>query len=261
MPRFSANISMLFKELPLSQRFRAARDCGFSAIEIQFPYELSALEIKQQLQDNEQKLVLFNVDADDLLTGGLGLACVPEKREKFRQALNQTLEYCEILQPDCINLLPGLCKNAELRTEYLQTFDQRLIETADALAKMHIKACFESINTIDMPGFLIHNHKQMLEVLDRLEHANIYLQYDLYHMAKMQQKSHEIIPQNASRIAHIQFADVPGRGQPGSGTIDFSQLFETIDKSSYHGYCGAEYIPTEDNSQASFDWLHDYSKQ
>ncbi|MGZ8919188.1 MAG: TIM barrel protein, partial [Methylobacter sp.] len=111
MLKFTANLSMLFTEVELINRFKAAKQNGFDAVEIQFPYSLSAEALKNILEEQQLKLVLFNVDADDLLHGGEGLACVPEKRDQFRQAVAQTLEYAKLLKPEVINVLPGRCYN------------------------------------------------------------------------------------------------------------------------------------------------------
>jgi len=138
MLRFSSNLSMLFTELPLLQRFHAAKQHGFDAVEIQFPYELSAEQINDVLQEHSLKLVLFNVDADTLLQGGEGLAAVPEKQVQFQEAVAQVLEYAKLLKPDVINVLPGRCLNLNRFNEYRQTFLTNLAYAADAFAKINV---------------------------------------------------------------------------------------------------------------------------
>lgn len=255
--KFTANLSLLFTETDLINRFKAAKDNGFDAVEIQFPYALRAETIAEQLHQQQLKLVLFNVDADDLLQGGEGLACVPEKIEQFQWAVQQTVEYAQILAPDVINILPGRCFQTEKTSLYLDTFKKNLHYALSQFAPLDIKTVFEAINSYDMPGFIINNGRQMLDVINHVNHPDLYMQYDIYHMVRMGEDCLHFIPTHAEKIGHIQFADVPGRGQPGSGTINFEQLFSVIENSNYQGYLGAEYTPT-DNSHKSLTWLKQY---
>jgi hydroxypyruvate isomerase len=254
MLNFSANLSLLFTEVELINRFKAAKQEGFDAVEIQFPYSLSAEILKNTLEEQQLKLVLFNVDADDLLHGGEGLACVPEKRDQFRQAVAQTLEYAKLLKPEVINVLPGCCFNENRKRDYLETFKENLCFVANALAPLGIKTVFEAVNIRDMPGFIIHNGLQMLDILDQLKHLKLFMQYDIYHMQMMGDKPDEFIARYAEKIGHIQFADCPGRGQPGTGQINFKRVFSAIKNSTYSGWVGAEYKPAGKTSE-SLGWL------
>jgi hydroxypyruvate isomerase len=254
MLRFTANLSLLFTELPLQQRFKAAKEHGFTAIEIQFPYELSATTIRAELDKHQLQLVLFNVAADDLLQGGEGLAAVPEKQQQFKDAVAQTIAYAEILKPSIINILPGCCFAPERLSEYLQTFKDNLRYALAAFTPLGIHTVFEAVNTINMPGFIIHSSTQMLATLQEINHPALFMQYDIYHMQMMQEDPASFIAQYAGQIGHIQFADCPGRHQPGTGTIDFQQLFSVIQNSAYTGWTGAEYIPIV-SSSASLAWF------
>lgn len=254
MLRFSVNLSLLFTEYPLLERFQQARAQGFQAVEIQFPYELPAIQIQQALEDNQLQLVLFNVAADDLLQGGEGLAAVPEKQESFQVAVGQALEYAEVLKPQLINVLPGRCVENSRRAEYLKTFKENLHFAADAFAGLGIKVVFEAINSIDMPGFLIDSSAKMQTLLAELNHPNLGLQYDIYHLSMMGEDCAAFLRRHSDKIGHIQFADCPGRGQPGSGTLDFDSLFEVIAHSGYQGWVGAEYKP-QGRSADSLAWF------
>ncbi len=254
MLRFTANLSVLFTELPLQQRFKAAKEHGFNAVEIQFPYELSAATIRTELDKHQLQLVLFNVPADDLLQGGEGLAAVPAKQAQFKDAVAQTIAYAKILKPTVINILPGCCFEPLHLSKYQQTFKDNLRYALNAFSPLGIKTVFEAVNTINMPGFIIHNSAQMLAILQEINHPDLRMQYDIYHMQMMQEDPIRFIAQNAHKIGHIQFADCPGRHQPGTGNIDFQQLFTAIKNSAYTGWTGAEYIPSE-NSAASLTWL------
>jgi len=254
MLKFTANLSLLFTEVELINRFKAAEQEGFNAVEIQFPYCLSAEILKNTLEEQQLKLVLFNVDADDLLQGGEGLACVPEKRDQFRQAVTQTLAYAKLLKPEVINVLPGRCFNENRKQDYLKTFKENLCFAAEAFAPLGIKTVFEAVNSHDMPGFIIHNGQQMLDILDQLNLPMLFMQYDIYHMQMMGDKPDEFIARYADKIGHIQFADCPGRGQPGTGQINFDHVFSVIEKSAYSGWVGAEYKPVGTTSE-SLNWL------
>jgi hydroxypyruvate isomerase len=253
MLNFTANLSLLFTEEELINRFKAAKQHGFKAVEIQFPYSISAENLKNILEEQQLKLVLFNVAADDLLHGGEGLACVPEKHDQFRQAIAQTLEYAQLLKPEVINILPGRCFNENQKLNYLKTFKKNLSFAIETFAPLGIKTVFEAVNSHDMPGFIIHNGLQMLDILNQLNHPNLFMQYDIYHMQMIGDKPDEFIAKYADKIGHIQFADCPGRGQPGTGQINFKRIFSVIEKSAYSGWVGAEYNPVGTTSE-SLNW-------
>jgi len=254
MLNFTANLSLLFTENTLIDRFKAAKQAGFDAVEIQFPYDLNAVEIKDKLDEYGLKLVLFNVAAADLLQGGEGLACVPEKRDQFRQAVDKTVDYAELLKPEAINVLPGRCLDKNRQEHYLETFKENLCLAVDTFSPLGIKTVFEAINTHDMPGFIIHSGAQMLSVLNQLNRAALLMQYDIYHLQMMGEKPDEFIAEYADKIGHIQFADCPGRGQPGTGQIDFDRMFSAIEKAGYSGWVGAEYKPVGTTAE-SLEWL------
>jgi hydroxypyruvate isomerase len=244
MLQFSGNLSLLFTEYPLIDRFAAARQAGFRAVEIQFPYELTITQIQQQLEQHQLKLVLFNVDADTLLAGGEGLAAVPDKQTQFTQAVEQTATYAEALKPVAINILPGRCLNPDKQSIYLDTFKKNLVYAADRFSELGIKTVFEAVNTYDMPGFIIHSGRQMLDILEELKHPGLAMQYDIYHVSRMGEDCADFLQKHLDKIGHIQFADCPGRGEIGSGQIDFKRLFKIIADSDYRGWTGAEYRPT-----------------
>lgn len=258
MLRFAANLCLLFSELPLVDRFQAARQCGFSAVEIQFPYELPAEQIRSLLDQHGLRLVLFNVDADTLLRGGEGLAAVPEKRLQFQAAVGQAAAYAEILHPNFINVLPGRCLDHRRIGEYRNTFLENLRYAATAFARLGIGTVFEAINTHDMPGFIVSSSEEMLKILREVDHPDLRLQYDIYHMSRMGENCLTFFQRHMDKIGHIQFADCPGRGQPGSGSLDIATLFNRIEASGYSGWIGAEYRPT-DTTVGSLDWFKPYS--
>jgi len=203
MLRFTANLSLLFTEVSLLSRFQAAKDQGFNAVEIQFPYELNAHLIRQELDRLQLKLVLFNVAADDLLLGGEGLAAVPEKQQKFKEAVAKAVIYAKILKPDVINILSGRCTDKTRLRTYQQTFKDNLRFAIKAFSPLGIKTVFEAINTVDMPDFMIHSSQQMLSIITEINHPDLLMQYDIYHMLMRQEYPTEEFQQYASKIGHI----------------------------------------------------------
>lgn len=254
MPRFAANLSLLFTELPLSARFAAARKAGFDAVEIQFPYELDIPFLQQELARHQLKLVLINVPAGDLMQGGDGLACIPGREQAFRRAVLDALRYAEALDVPCVNVLAGRQPKAGDLLECLHALSANLRYATESLQSVGVTTTVEAINTFDMPRFLIHNVAQMQEMLEVVDHPTLKMQFDIYHMARMGEDIAHVLTENVARIGHIQFADLPGRHQPGSGTLDFPSLFKLIDSLPYNGWCGAEYHPLPDSEQ-SLAWF------
>ena len=254
MLHFSANLSLLFTEVPLIERFALAKQHGFDAVEIQFPYELAIDEINQQLQQHQQQLVLINVPAGDLMQGGDGLACVPGREHEFRQGVFQAIRYATALNVPCVNILAGRQSIHADLLPCLETMAKNLRFACHEMSKVGITPVFEIINGIDMPRFLIQTVAQAQEMLEAVNHPALKIQFDCYHLAMMHEPILQSLQENMYHIGHIQFADYPNRHEPGTGEINFSAIFEFIQNSSYFGYTGAEYRP----SGVTIDSLHWY---
>ncbi len=257
MPNFSANLSLLFKEYPLIDRFSVAKAAGFDAVEIQFPYELTIEQIQQQLDQNDQDLVLINVPAGDLMQGGDGLACVPEREQDFRIAVMDALSYADALGVGRVNVLAGRQPLESDLLTCLHTLAANLRYAAESFQSIGVMTTFEAINTVDMPRFIISSVAQMQEMLEAVDYPTLKMQFDCYHMARMGEDLTTALRDNIAQIGHIQFADVPNRHQPGTGTIDYPSLFQLIDTLDYHGFCGAEYHPTGHTAD-SLAWFQPY---
>ncbi|MFC3681079.1 hydroxypyruvate isomerase family protein [Bacterioplanoides pacificum] len=251
--KLSANLSLLYPELPFLQRFAAARADGFRAVEIQFPYDTPIADIRRALDDHGLRCVLINVPAGDLMLGGEGLAAVPGKQAEYAAALVECLAYARALQVQCVNVLPGRCSDENQKVFYLDTFKKNLAKTAQSLAPFGITTTFEAINTRDMPGFLIAFSQQMFDIVRELNMPSVRAQYDVYHMAMMGEDVCDVITRYADQIGHIQFADTPQRGEPGTGMLDFKSIFRAIETSRYQGWVGAEYKPSNKTSQ-TLEW-------
>lgn len=253
--KIAANLSMLFTELPLRERVLAAMTAGFDGVEIQFPYELPAVALKEVLELTALPLVLINLPAGDLMTGGPGLASVPARQDAFDAALQEALTYAAMARPACINVLPGRLAEGVSREQALDCLAANLRKSAETFATLGIRVLVEAINPIDMPGFLINTPEHLDTLLRAVDHPNLAAQYDLYHMVRQELDVAAGMRLLAGRIGHVQFADVPGRGAPGTGELAFPALLGALRGSGYSGWLGAEYKPGEEGTQASLGWL------
>lgn len=257
--KIAANLSLLFGELPLLQRLQAAAAAGFDGVEIQFPYELPAPVLREALERSAMPLVLINLPAGDLMAGGAGLAAVPNQQAQFDQALREALDYAVVARPRCVNVLPGRLAEGVSRERALATLEANLREAAERFQALGIRVLCEAINPLDMPGFLINTAEQLDELLRRVDHPNCLAQLDLYHMARQGLDIVACIDRLAGRIGHVQFADCPGRGAPGSGELVFGPLLEALAANGYQGWLGAEYRPLAD-TRAGLAWLADWRR-
>ncbi len=258
--KLCANISLLFSEYPLIERFAAAADQGFRAVEIQFPYELTVPELCKVQQRYDLQVPLINVPAGDLMEGGEGLASVPKQRDAFKRALDECVTYAEALNVESVNVLAGRCHDKAQRERYYDTFLHNLDYAADQLRSIGVKALFEAINTFDMPDFLIHNTAHMQQVLKDLNHGNIAMQFDIYHMARMNEPVADQLTELLCDIGHIQFADTPLRHEPLSGDLDFLTLIQCLIQQNYQGWMGAEYKPAGKTSDG-LKWIEELGFQ
>ncbi len=245
--KLAANLSLLFAELPLLERIAAAAQAGFDGVEVQFPYVLPALQLQTELQRQAMPLVLFNLPAGDLMEGGSGLAGVPGREPDFAAALQQALEYAAVLKPEKVNVLPGKLAQGVSEARALDTLEQNLRLAAEAFAPLGVAVVCEAINRLDMPGFLLASSAELAAMLARVAHPNLSAQLDLYHMARMGEPVAQSVQQLAGQIGHVQFADAPGRGAPGSGELDFSAALQALESAGYRGWLAAEYRSDEED--------------
>ncbi len=259
LPRFSANISTLYRELPLLERIDCARHAGFTGIEIQFPYEIDATELKAALDDAGLPLVLCNFPAGDLMQDGEGYAAIPGREAEFEEALDSAAGYAQILRPRSMNLLSGRPREAQDTAECLRRFESHLVAAHARLQPLGVKLLTEAINPYDLPRFLLSRPTQVLDLIRRLPQIELLMQLDIYHATRVGEDPLYLLDRHIDRIGHIQFADHPGRGEPGSGDIDFDSLFARIDALPYAGFVGAEYFPTA-QTRTSLDWLRRYAE-
>lgn len=256
--KIAANLSLLFSELPLLERVVAARAAGFDGVEIQFPYEVPAIALKEALERAGMPLLLINLPAGDLMSGGAGLAAVPARQAEFDAALQQALSYAAMARPAMVNVLPGRLAEGLSREQALACLVGNLRKTAEAFQLLGIGVLVEAINPLDMPGFLINTPEQLDALLRAVDQPNLAAQFDLYHMARQELDLQAGIALLAGRIGHVQFADCPGRGAPGSGQLDFVKAVAALRQADYRGWLAAEYRPGEAGSLASLGWLAEW---
>ncbi len=253
MPQFAANLSMLFTEHHFLDRFERAARAAFSAVEFLFPYAFETREIKARLDGNGLKLVLHNLPAGDWEAGDRGIACLPDRVAEFREGVGRAIDVGSALGVPQLNCLAGKAPAGVAEATLRQTFVDNLRYAAAELKKANLKLLIEPINTYDIPGFFLNRSAQALAILDEVGADNAYLQYDAYHMQRMEGELAATIEKHLARIAHIQIADNPGRNEPGTGEIDHGFLFAHLDRIGYGGHVGCEYKPAT-TTEAGLHW-------
>ena len=254
MPKFAANLTMLFNEHPFMERFEKAAKAGFQAVEFLFPYPFSANDIRQELDKNKLQLVLHNLPAGDWDAGERGIACLPDRIDEFRAGVAKAIEYAKVLKVHQINCLAGKAPSGVAPDLLHKTFVDNLRYAASELKKVNIKLLIEPINTFDIPGFYLSKTQQALDILNEVASDNVFIQYDIYHAQRMEGELCKTLEANLSKIAHIQLADNPGRNEPGTGEINYAHLFKFIDSIGYKGWIGCEYKPAT-NTEAGLGWI------
>jgi hydroxypyruvate isomerase len=243
MPKFDANLTFLFNELPFLDRFAAARKAGFAGVEYMSPYEEPKAEIAVRLKDNGLTQVLFNLPVGDWGKGERGFAILPGREDEFKRGVAKAIDYAEALGCKQINCLAGLAPKDSDQSALRKTLVGNLSYAAGELGKAGVRLLIEPCNTRDMPGFFLNRTDQALDLIKEVGSDNLFVQYDIYHMQIMEGDLARTIETNLSRIAHLQLADNPGRNEPGTGEINYPFLFAHLDKIGYGGWIGCEYRP------------------
>ncbi|WP_153100447.1 hydroxypyruvate isomerase [Paraburkholderia hayleyella] len=254
MPKFAANLTMLFNEVPFLERFAAAAQAGFDAVEFLFPYPYAVAELTAQLKQHRLRLVLHNLPAGNWEAGERGIACLPGRTEEFREGVGRAIGYAKALNVPQLNCLAGLVPAGLEAQTARATLVDNLRFAAAALKKEGIRLLVEPCNSRDMPGFALNYSAQGLEVIREVGSDNLFLQYDIYHMQRMEGELAATIKSNLASIGHIQLADNPGRHEPGTGEIHYPFLFELLDTLGYDGYIGCEYKPRTTTAEG-LGWL------
>jgi hydroxypyruvate isomerase len=257
MPKFCANLTLLFNEHTFIERFAKAAQAGFRGVEYLFPYEHDKQQLADELQKHKLVQVLHNLPAGKWPEGERGIACHPSRVGEFQDGVGLAIDYASALGCKQLNCLAGLCPPDVPDERQRTTFVANLKFAALKLKEAGIKLLIEPINTRDIPGFYLTRSKQALEIIDEVGSDNLFLQYDIYHMQVMEGDLARTIEANLARIPHMQLADNPGRNEPGTGEINYPFLFELIDSLGYRGWIGCEYKP-KTTTEEGLTWLSPY---
>ncbi len=254
MPKFAANLTMLFTEVPFLDRFERAARAGFTAVEFLFPYDFAGAEIKSRLVANRLELVLHNLPAGDWAAGERGIACVPDRVAEFRDGVARAISYASALGVPRLNCLAGKTPGGFSDAAIHATLVENLRFAAAALKEANIRLLIEPINTFDIPGFHLNRTAQALALIDEVGSDNLLVQYDLYHAQRMEGELIATLSAQLARIGHVQLADNPGRHEPGTGEIHYGNVFAALDRIGYDGWIGCEYKPAT-TTEAGLHWL------
>ena len=259
MPRFAANLSMMYGEHAFLDRFAAAAKDGFDAVEYLFPYDFAAAEIAARLKGNGLQQALFNAPPGDWVAGERGLACLPGREDEFRAGVMKAIEYAKALNCPRIHLMAGLAPAGAERAALRGVYESNLAWAA-AQAR-EIDFLIEPINTRDIPGFFLERQDEAHQIVQRVNAPNLKVQMDLYHCqiveGDLAKKLEAYLP--TGRVGHLQIAGVPERHEPDLGEVNYRYLFERIDALGYTGVIGAEYRPRAGTS-AGLAWFQPWKE-
>jgi hydroxypyruvate isomerase len=259
MPRFAANLTMLFTEFPFLDRFERAARAGFKGVEFLFPYAYQPKEIRARLEQFDLQLVLHNLPAGDWDAGERGIACHPDRTSEFRDGVERAVDVASALGVKQLNCLVGKTPAGVPDTQVHATLVENLYHASQRLKESGIKLLIEPINRMDIPGFHVHRTDQALALIDEVGGGNLFLQYDIYHAQRTEGELAETLRRHLPRIAHVQVADNPGRNEPGTGEINFPFLFGHLDRIGYTGWIGCEYKPAV-STEIGLDWIQRMAK-
>ena len=249
MPKFAANLSMMFNEVPFPERFAAAAKAGFSAVEFLFPYDFPAPDVARWLKENGLKNALFNLPPGDWAAGERGIASLPGREAEFKAGVDKAIEYALALGTPTLHAMAGLLPAGADRQRHREVFIANLRLAAKALAKHGLTLVIEPINTRDMPGYFLNYQDDAHAIREAVGEANLKVQMDFYHAQIMEGDLTKKFEKYFAHIGHVQIASVPARHEPDEGELNYPHLFKLLDDMGYAGYVGCEYKPrgkTED---------------
>lgn len=261
MPRFAANLSMMFTELPFLDRFRAAADAGFTGVEYLFPYDHEVEVVAEARRRAGVEQVLFNMPPGDWAAGERGLATLPGREEEFRSGVATALRYAEALGCRQLHVMAGTPgpeagPPQELRDRYVT----RVRQAAEQASAHGVRVLIEPINSRDMPGYHLDSVDLARELIAEIDHPAVALQLDLYHAQVIQGDLTELIRATAGITAHVQIASVPDRQEPDGGELDLAHLLGVLAETGYAGWIGCEYRPAGE-THTGLGWLQEFSKE
>jgi hydroxypyruvate isomerase len=253
MTKLAANLTMLYNEVDFLDRFEAASKSGFKGVEYLFPYAYPKEQLAERLERHRLTQVLHNLPAGDWAKGERGIACHPDRVGEFQEGVGKAIDYATTLKCKQVNCLAGIAPAGVDSAKVRATFVSNLRFAADKLAAAGIKLLIEPINTFDIPGFYLSHTQQALDLIRDTGSSNLFVQYDIYHMQRMEGELANTIKAHLGQIPHLQLADNPGRNEPGTGEINYRFLFGFLDAIGYSGWIGCEYKP-KGNTNEGLAW-------
>ena len=257
MPRFAANLSMLFTEVPFLDRFKAAAEAGFDAVEFMFPYDFKASDIASALKDYGLELVLHNTPPGDWAAGDRGVACDPARVHEFRDGVEKAIDYAQALRCPRVNCLSGKLPACVTPEGARGALVDNLRYASEKFASANTGLLIEPVNSRTIPGFFVDRPSLGFAIVAEVGSPNLKVQYDIFHAQVMEGDLANTMEREWANIGHIQIADNPGRHEPGTGEINFPFLFQRIDALGYTGAIGCEYSPATDTA-AGLSWFRPY---
>jgi hydroxypyruvate isomerase len=254
--RFSANVSILFKEVPLLERFGLAAAAGFSAVEFWWPgREVEPRAVERAARDAGLHVALFNFDAGDMAAGDRGLVSDPERQQLFRENVPMALDLARALGCERMNVLVGHEISGMDREEQLALARENVHFAAEKAEAAGVTVMVEAVNTFENGPYLLYTTEQAAEFVERVGRENVRIQHDFYHMQRMEGNLVANLREHFADIGHVQIADSPGRGEPGTGEIHYPYVLAALEDLGYEGYVGLEYNPTTETTEESLKWL------
>ena len=253
--RFSANVSILFKEVPLLERFGRAAEAGFSAVEFWWPAGEDLGEVERAVRDAGVEVALFNFDAGDMPAGDRGLVSDPAREQQFRENVPVALELARSLGCRRMNVLAGHEIPGMDREEQLALARENVRFAAAQAEDASVTVMVEAVNTLENGPYLLHTTAQAAEFVRSVGRENVRIQHDFYHMQRMEGNLVANLREHIGEIGHVQVADSPGRGEPGTGEIHYPFVLAELERLGYDGHVGLEYNPTTGTTEESLGWL------
>ncbi len=257
MPKFAANLSWMFTEHAFPDRFQAAADAGFEAVEVQLPYDFSAEELATRRKAAGVKQIMFNAPPGDMKAGEYGLSGLPGREQEFRDSIGKALDYAAVLECRLIHVLAGIVPDGCSVARCWDTYLENVAWAAEACAPSGVGVLLEPINTVERPGYLVSLTTQAREAVDTIGLDNVGIQYDFHNAQLMEGRITRTLEANIACIRHMQIAGLPDRTPPNEGEMNYLYLFDLIDRLGYKGWVGCEYRP-KGSTIESLDWAKDF---
>ncbi|MFZ7109682.1 2-oxo-tetronate isomerase [Avibacterium avium] len=259
MPKFAANLTMMFNEVPFLDRFEAAAKAGFRYVEYLWPYDYSTTELKQRLDQFGLKQVLFNTQAGDVTQGEWGVAAIPGREDDARRDIDLALEYALALNCPNVHVMAAVVPEGADREAYKATFIENVRYAAEKFKPHGIKVLLEALSPEVKPNYLLKSQYDTLEMVELVDRDNVFVQLDYFHAQNVDGNLSRLTDKLAGKFAHIQIASVPERHEPDEGEINYQYIFDKLDEMGYEGYVGCEYKPRA-KTEEGLDWFEPYKK-